>query len=91
MKPAEADAIRGPQGPAEQEVKLFYKAGDMMKDEDFDPSRLPLGYEFAYGRVSRKSKTRRPPDVWPETWRHMTKNQQDNAVAEYEEKKKAAE
>ncbi len=37
--------------------KPLYKAGDLAREEDYDPSRLPKGYRFEHGRIARTQKS----------------------------------
>ena len=62
--------------PAEAAPKEPYKAGDIMREEDYDPARLPKGYSFKHGRITRVQKSDRPPDVLPEVWFSLTKAQE---------------
>ena len=40
--------------PAEAAPKEPYKAGDIMREEDYDPARLSIGYSFEQGRITGK-------------------------------------
>ncbi len=60
---------------AEAVPKPPYKAGDLMREEDYDSSRLPKGCSFGHGRITRTQRSDRPPDVLPEVWSSLTKSQ----------------
>ena len=71
--------------PAEAAPKEPYKAGDIMREEDYDPARLPKGYSFGHGRITRVQKNDRPPDVLPEVWSSLTKAQKNAARKHHSE------
>ena len=71
--------------PAEVAPKKPYNAGDIMRDEDYDPARLPKGYSFEHGRITRLQKSDRPPDVLPEIWSSLNKAQKKAARKHYAE------
>ena len=63
--PAIADQKNGASPPALAQDVLahaeaapapLYKAGDIMREEDYDPARLPKGYSFEHGRITRSQK-----------------------------------
>ncbi len=37
--------------------------------------KAPPGFEVIDGRLTRKQKTSRPPDIWPEMWQAMSKKE----------------
>jgi hypothetical protein len=71
--------------PAEAAPKPPYKAGDLLRKEDFDPVRLPKGYSFEHGRITRVQKCDRPQDVLPEVWSSLTKAQKKVARKHYDD------
>ena len=56
-----------------------------MREEDYDPARLPKGYSFEHGRITRLQKSDRPPDVLPEVWSTLNKAQKKAARKHYAE------
>ncbi len=44
--------------------------------------KAPAGYDIVCGRLTRRQKTSRPPDVWPEMWQAISKKARDKSVIE---------
>jgi len=93
---SDAEAVSSPSGGAETkgpnnapEKLPEYKAGQWIPKEAFDPSRLPQGFVYEAGRVTRKAKTSRPPNITPEVWRMMSPKWRKGAIEEYEANIKA--
>jgi hypothetical protein len=45
--------------------------------------KAPPGYEVVDGRLTRRQKTSRPPDVWPEMWQAMSRKAREKSVTEW--------
>ena len=44
----------------------------------------PPGCRVIHGRVTRIQKTTRPPSIWPEVWKAMSRKQRDQSVAKWD-------
>ena len=44
--------------------------------------KAPPGYDVVDGRVTRRQKTSRPPDIWPEMWQARSNKARKKAVTE---------
>ncbi len=57
------------------------KPEDKLETQEEGVQELPKGYKMKTGRATRQYKgTARPPDVWPEMWRIMSKKQRQIEV-----------
>ena len=61
-------------------AKKKYEPGQLVAEANYDPERLPNGYLFVNGRVTRKQKSARPANIFPEVWQMMTSKQKKDAI-----------
>ena len=61
----------------------MYKPGDYVHESKLERHRVPNGYEWQFGRITKTRTTRRPPTIFPELWTAMSKKQQQAAIDEW--------
>ena len=57
-----------------------YRPGAYISEDKLDPSCIPKGYEWQFGRITKICASRRPPNVIPEAWNIMSKKQRKQAA-----------
>ena len=60
-----------------------YRPGAYIPENKLDPSCIPKGYEWQFGRITNICVSRRPPNVIPEAWNIMSKKQRKHAAEEW--------
>ena len=77
-------AVKFESGAEKSEKLETYKAGQFVDKTVFDVSRVPTGYAYEEGRITRQNRratSGRPEGMWPELWAMMTPKEKREAKA----------
>jgi hypothetical protein len=60
----------------------MYKPGQWISAEDLDQKKIPQGYVWLHGRITRVQKTLRPEGITPEVWSMFGSKQKKKLLAD---------